>query len=55
VRSWARLRAALRVPALAGAGLILVVSLGAANYGGVDATPHASPPPGVVQLPAPAP
>jgi hypothetical protein len=52
-RSWGRLRAALRIPALAGAGLALVVSLGAANYGGVDATPHASPPPSIGQVTAP--
>jgi lipoprotein signal peptidase len=37
-RSWAP----VRIPALAGASLILVVALGAANYGGVNATPHAS-------------
>lgn len=30
-------RAAMRIPALAGAGLILAVALGAANYGGVNA------------------
>jgi hypothetical protein len=30
-------RARLRIPALAGAGLVLVVALGAANYGGVNA------------------
>jgi hypothetical protein len=30
----------VRIPALAGAGLILVVSLGAANYGGVNAAPR---------------
>jgi hypothetical protein len=30
-------RARIRIPALAGAGLILVVALGAANYGGVNA------------------
>ena len=53
VRSWAQLRAALRIPALAGAGLALVVSLGAAHYGGLDATPNASPRPGIVQVPAP--
>jgi lipoprotein signal peptidase len=35
-----RLRARARIPALAGAGLILVVALGAANYGGVNATPR---------------
>ena len=33
----ARVRARLRIPALAGAGLTLVVALGAANYGGVNA------------------
>lgn len=33
----ARRRTRLRIPALAGAGLILVVALGAANYGGVSA------------------
>jgi lipoprotein signal peptidase len=32
-----RTRMRLRIPALAGAGLILVVALGAANYGGVNA------------------
>jgi lipoprotein signal peptidase len=36
-RSWVRLRARMRGSALAGAGLILVVTLGAANYGGVSA------------------
>ncbi|MDX6418939.1 MAG: hypothetical protein QOG28_3559, partial [Trebonia sp.] len=36
-RSPARVRARLRIPALAGAGLILAVALGAANYGGVSA------------------
>jgi hypothetical protein len=30
----------VRIPALAGAGLILVVALGAANYGGVKAAPR---------------
>ena len=35
-----RLRARARIPALAGAGLILVVALGAANYGGVSAAPR---------------
>jgi hypothetical protein len=35
----ARSRARVRVPALAGAGLILVVALGAANCGGVNAAP----------------
>jgi len=39
-RQRARVRA--RVPVLAGAGLMLVVGLGAANYGGVNATSHAS-------------
>ncbi len=33
----AGIRARLGIPALAGAGLILVVALGAANYGGVNA------------------
>jgi hypothetical protein len=33
-------RARVRIPALAGAGLILVVALGAANYGGVKAVPR---------------
>jgi len=37
-----RARAWVRIPALAGAGLILVVSLGAANYGGVNAAPRHS-------------
>ena len=32
-----RSRARMRIPALAGAGLIMVVTLGAANYGGVNA------------------
>jgi lipoprotein signal peptidase len=32
-----RARAWVRIPALAGAGLVLVVALGAANYGGVNA------------------
>jgi lipoprotein signal peptidase len=38
----ARSGAWIRIPAIAGAGLILVVALGAANYGGVSATPHTS-------------
>jgi lipoprotein signal peptidase len=37
-----RLRVRLRVPALIGAGLVLVVTLGAANYGGVQAAPQHS-------------
>jgi lipoprotein signal peptidase len=38
-----RLRVRVRIPALIGAGLVLVVTLGAANYGGVQAAPqHAS-------------
>jgi lipoprotein signal peptidase len=37
VASPIRSRAWLRIPALAGAGLTLVVALGAANYGGVNA------------------
>ena len=41
VRSWARLRARIRVSALAGTGLTLVVALGAANYGGVSAAASA--------------
>jgi lipoprotein signal peptidase len=41
-RSWARVRARARVSALAGAGLVLVVALGAANYGGASATTQAS-------------
>lgn len=32
-----RARTRLRIPALAGAGLVVVVALGAANYGGVNA------------------
>jgi lipoprotein signal peptidase len=36
-----RLRARARIPALAAAGLILVVALGAANYGGVNAARRA--------------
>lgn len=39
-RGRARLWARIRIPALAGAGLILVVALGAVNYGGVNANPH---------------
>ncbi|HSZ43020.1 MAG TPA: signal peptidase II [Trebonia sp.] len=35
-----RMRARLRIPMLAGAGLILAVALGAANYGGVSAPPQ---------------
>jgi len=38
-----RLRARARVPALASAGLILVVALGAANYGGLTAAPRSPP------------
>jgi lipoprotein signal peptidase len=38
----ARSRARARIPVLVGAGLILVVALGAANYGGVKAPPHAA-------------
>ncbi|HEX6509959.1 MAG TPA: hypothetical protein VF221_20215, partial [Chloroflexota bacterium] len=34
-----RLRARVRIPALVSAGLIGVVALGAANYGGVHAAP----------------
>jgi lipoprotein signal peptidase len=41
VRSWARLRARIRTSALAGAGLTLVVALGATNYGGVTAAASA--------------
>jgi hypothetical protein len=41
VRSWARLRARIRLSALAGTGLVLVVALGAANYGGVNAASSA--------------
>ena len=37
-----RVRARLRIPALASAGLVLVVALGAANYGGVNAAPRPS-------------
>lgn len=40
--AWAR----MRIPALAGAGLILVVALGAANYGGVNAASSAPMPQG---------
>jgi lipoprotein signal peptidase len=35
-----RLLARARIPALAGAGLIVVVALGAVNYGGVNAAPR---------------
>jgi len=38
-----RARAWLRIPALASAGLISVVALGAVNYGGLHATTHTSP------------
>jgi lipoprotein signal peptidase len=38
----ARSRARARVPVLVGASLILVVALGAANYGGVHAPAHAA-------------
>lgn len=38
-----RLRARVRIPALASAGLIGVVALGAANYGGVHAAPPRTP------------
>ncbi|HEX6520915.1 MAG TPA: signal peptidase II [Streptosporangiaceae bacterium] len=38
-----RLRARVRISALAGAGLILVVALGAANYGGLNAAPRTPP------------
>ena len=41
-----RVRARLRIPALVGAGLILVVALGAANYGGVNAAPRKAQPDG---------
>jgi lipoprotein signal peptidase len=37
-----RLRVQARIAALAGAGLILVVALGAANYGGVSTAPRTS-------------
>jgi lipoprotein signal peptidase len=37
----ARSRALARIPVLVGAGLIFVVALGAAHYGGVNAPPHA--------------
>jgi lipoprotein signal peptidase len=40
-RRRARMRARLRIPVLVSAGLMLVVALGAANYGGVNATSHA--------------
>jgi len=40
-RNW--LRARVRIPALASAGLIGVVALGAANYGGVHAAPPRTP------------
>ena len=39
-----RARAQLRIPALVGAGLILVVALGAARYGGVNAAPRTAAP-----------
>jgi lipoprotein signal peptidase len=41
LRSLARLRARIRTSALAGTGLVLVVALGAANYGGVNAAASA--------------
>ena len=37
-----RARVRMRVPAFAGVGLVLVVALGAANYGGVNAAPSKS-------------
>jgi lipoprotein signal peptidase len=37
----ARSRALARIPVLVGAGLIFLVALGAAHYGGVKAPPHA--------------
>jgi lipoprotein signal peptidase len=40
-RGW--VRAWVRIPAVASAGLILVVALGAANYGGVNAAPRTQP------------
>jgi hypothetical protein len=39
-RSRRRVRVPVRIPALVGAGLVLVVTLGAANYGGVQAAPR---------------
>src|SRR6202035_727101 len=41
VRSWARLRARIRISALAGGGLTVVVALRAADYGGVSAAASA--------------
>jgi lipoprotein signal peptidase len=46
-----RVRARVRVPALVGAGLILIVALGAARYGGVNAAPR-TPTPKTTQKPA---
>jgi lipoprotein signal peptidase len=46
-----RVRARVRVPALVGAGLILIVALGAARYGGVNAAPR-TPPPKTTEKPA---
>jgi lipoprotein signal peptidase len=46
-----RVRARVRIPALVGAGLILIVALGAARYGGVNAAPR-TPPPKTTEKPA---
>jgi lipoprotein signal peptidase len=46
-----RVRARVRIPALVGAGLILIVALGAARYGGVNAAPRA-PTPKTTEKPA---
>jgi lipoprotein signal peptidase len=48
-----RARARLRIPALVGAGLILVVALGAARYGGVNAAPHTPAPKHAAVAPPP--
>ena len=42
MRRRARIRARMRIPALAGLSLILVVALGAANYGGVNSASSTS-------------
>src|ERR1700678_2001550 len=46
-----RVLARVPIPALVGAGLVLIVALGAARYGGVNAAPR-TPPPKTTQKPA---
>jgi lipoprotein signal peptidase len=47
-----RVRARVRIPALVGAGLILIVALGAARYGGVNAAPRTPTPKTTTEKPA---